>query len=56
MIDLILATDMSRHTEIMEKFNSLLTQGFDYNSDEHRRMVKREGGRMEGWERGGGGG
>ena len=39
MIELILATDMSRHTEIMEKFKSILTQGFDYNTDEHRKMV-----------------
>ena len=23
----------------MEKFKSILTQGFDYNTDEHRKMV-----------------
>ena len=40
---------MSRHTEIMEKFKSILTQGFDYNTDEHRKMVTY---RVKGMERG----
>ena len=60
MIELILATDMSRHTEIMEKFKSILTQGFDYNTDEHRKMVTyrvkeewRKGGKGEGRRSGG---
>ena len=40
IIDLILSTDMSRHTEIMERFRGISAKGFDYNKDDHRRMVR----------------
>ena len=39
IIELILATDMARHTEYMERFNQVLKKGFDYNNEEHRTLV-----------------
>ncbi len=39
MIELILATDMSRHKEYMEKFKAVLSDGFDWSNEDHRRMV-----------------
>ncbi|XP_072049464.1 high affinity cGMP-specific 3',5'-cyclic phosphodiesterase 9A-like isoform X2 [Amphiura filiformis] len=40
MISLILATDMARHSEILDKFKSQVTGNFDFNSAEHVNSLK----------------
>lgn len=37
----ILATDMTRHNEILNKFKSILS-AFDFTSKEHREVVRGE--------------
>ena len=39
MIDLILATDMSRHSALMSQWTAILDSGFDYTKEDHRNMV-----------------
>lgn len=39
IIELILATDMARHNEIMQQFKSMLTARFDSNNQEHRKAL-----------------
>ena len=39
MIDLILATDMSRHSALMNQWTAILDSGFDYGKEDHRNMV-----------------
>ncbi len=39
MISLILATDMARHSEILDKFKSQVEGNFDFNSAEHLNSV-----------------
>lgn len=40
IIELILATDMARHTEFMDKYKQALSQGFDFECEEHRTIVR----------------
>lgn len=40
VIQLILATDMSRHNELMETFKNYVTSGFDFSSENHMTSVK----------------
>lgn len=40
IIDLILATDMSRHNELMERWKKILDQGMDYKLESHIEMLK----------------
>jgi high affinity cGMP-specific 3',5'-cyclic phosphodiesterase 9 len=40
MIDLILATDMSRHSALMNQWTAILDSGFDYGKEDHRNMLK----------------
>lgn len=39
MIELILATDMAKHTEFMEKYKQALSKGFEFEFEEHRTLV-----------------
>ena len=39
MIDLILATDMAKHGEIIENFKQVLVKGFDHEDENHRTKV-----------------
>ena len=39
MIDLILATDMSRHTSLLGRWTAILDAGIDYTKEEHLTMV-----------------
>lgn len=36
---LILATDMARHSEILESFKTKVAEGFDFTIDEHLNSV-----------------
>lgn len=40
VISLILATDMSRHSEIVGSFEAAVTEGFDCSKEDHRRKLK----------------
>ena len=39
IIELILATDMAKHAEIMKKYSECLSGGFDKNNEEHVQLV-----------------
>ena len=40
IINLILATDMSRHSEIVGDFETVVAEGFDFDKANHRRQVQ----------------
>lgn len=40
MKELILATDMARHSEIIAQFNTFVDQGFNYADSDHLDLVK----------------
>ena len=40
MIELILATDMAKHSGFMETFKKAVTGGFDSTNDEHKKLVR----------------
>ena len=39
MITLILATDMTKHSEILAQFDSCIVTGFDFSKEEHKTLV-----------------
>lgn len=39
MIELILATDMSKHAENLKKFKAVLAQGIDFSNEDHKAIV-----------------
>lgn len=39
IIELILSTDMSRHSDILEDFRNALEQGMDFENKQHRSLV-----------------
>ena len=39
IIELILATDMAKHGEYMDKYKECLASGFDVKNDEHVKTV-----------------
>ena len=41
IIELILATDMARHGEFMDKYKQCLASGFDVNNDDHLQTVRK---------------